>query len=85
MLCRMPANSPAPRTKRKLIALRSELWQALALLAEDSGKSLDALAEEAVTDLLRKHRRPVSLKEALKESTRMLPANDDAPPKRHGT
>jgi hypothetical protein len=43
------------------------------------------LADEAFLDLLRKYQRPTSLKEALQESTRRLPANDDAPPKRHGT
>ena len=72
-------------TKRKLVEFRSELWQALFLLARDSGKTLEALADEAFTDLLHKHRRPLSLKEALRESARRLPANDDVPPKRHGT
>src|SRR4026209_1285872 len=72
-------------TKRQLVEFRSEIWQALFLLARDSGKTLEALADEAFTDLLRKHRRPLSLKEALPESARRLPANDDVPPKRHGT
>ena len=72
-------------TKRKLIEFRSEIWQALFLLARDSGKNLEALADEAFTDLLHKYRRPLSLKEALRESARRLPANDDVPPKRHGT
>jgi hypothetical protein len=71
--------------KRKLVGLRPGLLQALELLARDAGTSLDALAEEAFTDLLCKYQRPVSLKEALRQSTRLLPANDDAPPKRHGT
>jgi hypothetical protein len=71
--------------KRKLIEFRPEIWQALVLLARDSGRSLEALADEAFTELLRKYRRPLSLKEALRESTRRLPANDDVPPKRHGT
>jgi hypothetical protein len=34
---------------------------------------------------LRKYHRPTTLKEALRESTRRLPANDDQPPERHGT
>src|SRR4029078_8573591 len=72
-------------TKRKLVEFRSEIWQALFLLARDSGKNLEALVYEVFTDLLRKHRRPLSLKEALRESARRLPANDDVPPKRHGT
>jgi hypothetical protein len=66
--------------KRKLIEFRPEIWQALVLLARDSGKSLEALVEEALTDLLRRYSRPLSLKEALRESARRLPANDDLPP-----
>ena len=65
--------------KRKLVEFKLEIWKALVLLARDSGISLEALAEEAFTDLLRKYRRPLSLKEALRESARRLPANDDAP------
>ncbi|HZP10026.1 hypothetical protein [Methyloceanibacter sp.] len=65
--------------KRKLIEFRPEIWQALVLLARDSGKSLDELADEAFTDLLRRYSRPISLKEALRESARRLPANDDLP------
>jgi hypothetical protein len=72
-------------TKRKLVEFRPEIWQALLLLARDSGKSPEALADEAFTDLLGKYRRPLSLKEALRESARRLPANDDVPPNRHGT
>jgi hypothetical protein len=49
-------------------------------LGRDSRKSLQELADEAFRDLLRKHRRPVSLKEALRESTRRHPANDDVVP-----
>lgn len=71
--------------KRKLIEFSPEIWQALELLAFDSGRSVQTLADEAFFDLLRKYRRPTSLKEALRESARRLPANDDAPPKRHGT
>jgi hypothetical protein len=70
---------------RKLIAFDRAIWQALELLAIDSGRSVQALADEAFADLLRKYHRPTSLKEALRESTRRLPANDDAPPERHGT
>jgi hypothetical protein len=54
-------------------------------LALDSHRSIQSLAEEAFADLLQKYNRPTTLKEALRESARRLPANDDAPPKRHGT
>ncbi len=70
--------------KRKLIEFRPEIWQALVLLARDSGRSLDEIAEEAFTDLLRRYNRPLSLKEALRESARRLPANDDVPPAKRG-
>ncbi|MBK5199242.1 MAG: hypothetical protein JJE37_13345 [Methyloceanibacter sp.] len=55
------------------------MWLALDVLAKDLGTSVQALADEAFIDLLRKHRRPTSLKEALRESARRLPANDDTP------
>ncbi|MGV1015700.1 MAG: ribbon-helix-helix domain-containing protein [Methyloceanibacter sp.] len=78
-------SAEAPNTKRKLIEFAPDIWQALELLALDAGESVQDLADEAFLDLLRKYRRPTSLKEALQESARRLPANDDAPPKRHGT
>lgn len=71
--------------RRKIIAFPPEILQALELLAIDCGRSVQALADEAFGDLLGKYHRPTSLKDALRESTRRLPANDDAPPKRHGT
>lgn len=70
-----PARPETPR--RKLIAFDAETWHALQLLGKDSLKSLQELADEAFADLLRKHRRPSSLKEALRDSARRLPANDD--------
>jgi hypothetical protein len=81
----MSASSHSDNARRKLIAFAPEIWQALALLAIDSGRSVQSLADEAFLDLLRKYHRPTSLKEALRESTRRLPANDDIPPERHGT
>jgi hypothetical protein len=69
--------------RRKLIEFTAEIWQALALLALDRGRSIQSLADEAFMDLLRKYDRPTSLKEALRESARRLPANDDVPTKRH--
>ena len=39
-------------------------------------KDLQDLADEAFRDLLDKHGRPTSLKEALRKSTRQVPAND---------
>jgi len=76
---------PRPTTsyvKRKPIEFAPEIWLALDLLAKDTGRSVQELADEAFADLLAKYHRPVSLKEALRESARRLPANDDAPPAR---
>jgi hypothetical protein len=65
----------APRI-RKLVEFDPETWHALRLLSGDSMKSLQELADEAFADLLRKRGRPVTLKQALKESLRRQPAND---------
>jgi len=67
---------------RKLIGFDSETLQALELLSSDSGRSLQQLADEAFTDLLAKHYRPRTLKDALKQSSRPVPANENKPKKR---
>ena len=64
---------------RKRIAFDVETWQALHRLSLDSAKSLQELAEEAFRDLLKKNHRPATLRDALKQSTRLLPANDAKP------
>ena len=61
---------------RKLIEFDVETYRALQGLARDSMKDLQELADEAFRDLLAKHHRPVTLKEALRASTRRMPAND---------
>ena len=70
-----PVLRPAPR--RKLIEFDPEIWHALQLLSKDSMKTLQELADEAFSDLLRKHGRPVTLRDALRASVRRLPANDE--------
>ena len=70
---------------RKLIGFDPETLQALELLSRDSGKDLQALAEEAFVDLLAKHHRPTTFKDALKQSARREPANENRPPKRRGS
>jgi hypothetical protein len=71
-------NADAPY-KRKLIAFDAEVWHALHLLARDSMKSLQEIADEAFSDVLKKHHRPTDLKEALRQSVRRAPANDPRP------
>ena len=65
--------------KRKLIAFDAETWHALQLLGRDSLKSVQELADEAFADLLKKHDRPVTLKQALRQSARRQAANDPSP------
>jgi hypothetical protein len=45
-------------------------------------QTLQELADEAFRDLLKKHQRPTTLKEMLRESARSHPANDHRPPAR---
>lgn len=72
-------------SKRKLIGFDAETLQALDLLSRDSGKSIQELAGEAFADLLAKHRRPRTLKDALKQSSRSEPANENKPQKRRSS
>jgi len=52
----------------KRVQLDDETWHALNLLAHDQMKDFQELADEAFRDLLRKHGRPLDLKEALRRS-----------------
>jgi hypothetical protein len=61
----------------KRIAFDGETWQALHRLSLESMKTLQELADEAFRDLLKKHGRPTSLKEMLRQSARLHPANDE--------
>ncbi|MGE4064772.1 MAG: hypothetical protein AB7E79_15520 [Rhodospirillaceae bacterium] len=62
---------------RKKIGLDGYLAGILTVLAQDLGRPVDELADEAVRDLLRKHNRPRTLEEAFKQSLRSLPLNDN--------
>jgi hypothetical protein len=81
----MPArvNRPAGSVRRR-IEFDSETWHALHQLSLGSMRSLQELADEAFRDLLKKHRRPTTLKEMLQASARSHPANDDARIKQRG-
>ncbi|HEX3502216.1 MAG TPA: hypothetical protein VHU22_02355 [Xanthobacteraceae bacterium] len=52
----------------KRVQFDNETWQQLDLLAHDQMKDFQELADEAFGDLLKKHGRPASLKEALRRS-----------------
>ena len=54
----------------KRIVLDGVVMQAVELLGQDLGKDFGELGDEAFRDLLKKHRRPVGLKDALRQSLR---------------
>jgi predicted transcriptional regulator len=79
------ARTAAPKAgddlvKGKRLRFDDETWLALDTLARDTDRSFEELAGEAFADLLKKHGRPTTLKEALRESARREPANDAQPP-----
>jgi uncharacterized protein YeaO (DUF488 family) len=66
---------PSPPV-RKRVEFDAETFRALEGLARDTMKDFQELMDEAVRDLLKKHHRPVTLKEMFRESARNAPAND---------
>jgi len=52
----------------KRVQFDDETWQAIDSVARGKGKTFQQLADEAFKDLLEKHRQPVGLKAALKQS-----------------
>lgn len=63
----------------KRVQIDDETWQALVLLGRDIMKDFQELADEAFADLLKKHHRPVGLRDELRQSLRRAAANDGAP------
>lgn len=74
----------AKTTRRKQFTLDVGVLNAVEGLARDTGGSVDALTEDALRDLLKKHRRPISFKDALRDSVRTVPANDREPKRPRG-
>ena len=70
----MKQNSDGKVGKR--VEFDAETWHAVHRLSLDTVKSLQELADEAFRDLLKKYHRPVTLKDALRQSVRMQPANE---------
>ena len=68
--------------KRKLIAFDAETWHALHLLARDTMKDIQELADEAFADVLKKYHRPTGLREALRQSaaSNRKTGGDEPPP-----
>jgi hypothetical protein len=57
-----------PALPGKRLQFDDETWASLDLLAKDRMMTFQELADEAFRDVLRKHGRPASLKEALRRS-----------------
>ena len=55
---------------RKMIHVATATNDVRQALARETGQSFQDIIDEAITDLLKKHTRPVTLKEMLKESLR---------------
>ena len=77
-----PAQTGIDTMIGKRVQFHEETWQQLRLLASESMKSFQELADEAFNDLLRKHGQPASLKEALRrsagESAKIIPLKGKA-------
>jgi len=53
---------------RKMIHVGTAAFDALQTLASDSGTNFQELMDEAIADLLKKHKRPVTVKEMFEKS-----------------
>ena len=52
----------------KRVQFDDETWEAITAVSRTKGKSFQELTDEALADLLKKHKQPVGLKAALKEN-----------------
>jgi hypothetical protein len=52
----------------KRVQFDDETWQAMDAVVRRSGRSFQELADEAFSDLLKKHKQPVGLKATLEQS-----------------
>jgi hypothetical protein len=59
------------QSMRKLIAFDEDTFDKLKQLARDRMATFQELADEAFTDLLKKHGIPIDLKDALRKSARL--------------
>ena len=65
----------------KRVQFDEETWRQIDLLGRDQMKDFQELADEAFRDLLKKHGRPVDLKDALRRSAGVSPSVHQFKPK----
>jgi hypothetical protein len=69
----------------KRVQFDDATWHALDLLARDRMMDFQELADEAFSDLLKKHDRPTDLKSALRQSARETATVHEFPRKKKTT
>ena len=69
----------------KRVQFDNETWHQVDLLSRDQMKDFQELADEAFRDLLKKHGRPVDLKDALRRSAGVAATVHRLKPKRAGS
>ena len=62
------ASSKTPGTQGKRVEFDLETWQTLDVLARERMMTFQELADEAFRDLLKKHGRPMDMRDAFKRS-----------------
>lgn len=67
----------------KRVQIHDETWAELRILGEDRMMTFQELADEAFSDLLKKHGRPSNLKDALRKSVRTEGSADVIPLRGH--
>lgn len=53
---------------RKMVQIAPTSMNALEILESDTGKSFQELMDEAIADLLKKHKQPVTMREMFEKS-----------------
>jgi hypothetical protein len=59
-----------------MINIDVDVLHAFEDMVRDGEGSFDELADHAFRDFLKKHRQPITLHDALRQSTQSMPAND---------
>ena len=72
-----PQAAATPDSVGKRVEFDTETWQTLDVLARERMMTFQELADEAFRDLLKKHGRPMDLRDAFRKSARAVSANEN--------